>query len=52
MIQQFHKNNKDTERVEQIYTKWNSGCRLEEIGKQYGITRERVRQLLNKFLLK
>jgi nitrate reductase cytochrome c-type subunit len=52
MIQQFHKNNKGVERVEQIYAKWNSGCRLEEIGKQYGITRERVRQLLNKFLLK
>lgn len=52
MIQQFHRNNKDVERVDRMYAKWNNGYRLEEIGKQYGITRERVRQLLNKFLLR
>jgi len=49
MIQQFDKKNK---RIEQIYNNWINGYRLEEIGKQYGVTRERIRQLLNKFLLR
>ncbi len=51
MIQQINKKN-ENRREEDIYNKWKDGYRLEEIGKEYNITRERVRQIKNKFLNK
>lgn len=40
------------ERSYEIITLYNSGCKLESIGNQFGITRERVRQIVSKIRYK
>lgn len=42
---------KNTERLLNILKLYKQGCTLEEIGQNYGITRERVRQLLSKAIM-